>query len=1183
MSERRWTEKQKQAIDTRDRTLLVSAAAGSGKTATLTERVIRSLTDENKPVTVDRLLVVTFTNAAASELRVKISRALSEAVEKHPEDKHLERQLFLLPEAKIRTIDSFCGDILRSNADKVGVPFNYRIADVSECELLSISVMDGLIEAVYSGLLPEVAAPAEFEELADCLTDSKRAEELSEVLRYVYEKCESEEDGIDSLRRFADIYDPEKFTNVKSSLHGSYLFEKFYEMCRHYISVMTPYIERFLSSGGEYVKYYELARSDVFAISELLTEDHALLRARISNLKLVTRPRLKEKTADTERYAQIRDSFKEDLKKMRSFFVYTEEEWCTLYASLYRLTSLLYRFLARFSELYDREKLRRGMLSYADVERYAYKCLIKDGEPTEVAENIKNSYSAVYIDEYQDVNGLQNSIFRAISRPDNCFMVGDIKQSIYGFRSARPEIFASMKKAYPPIESAKDGEPATILMSNNFRCDRGIVDFVNTVFDKAFSLLGESMGYLPEDALVYSKPCEEEPEYRRPEICLIERGVQNDEEEDEKDISPEAVASKIEALLLSGRLDDGSPIKPSDIAILLRNSRGRDHLYADALLRRGIPAKISGAKNFFLSSEVLLALCLLNSIDNPRRDIYLAGLMRSPLYSFSADELFMIRQGRKESSLYDSLVAYTEEFPDFEKGRRFIFALSGYRTLSEGIAVPELLFKLYHETGLLALAAKSGGKENLMLLYDYACSFSAGEFGGLYNFIHFINSLIDKRTAFDDVKESSDDAAVRIVTCHASKGLEYPVVFLVDAGARIRNKDTSRRIAMSEDMGIAMRLRTPSGLALVDNPVMDIINHRGTAKNFEEELRVLYVALTRARERLCIVGKALSENTDEYLEKIRYIGEDLTAYSLRKLASYLEIILALTGREPMSAEAFIGRAAPSEGEEKALLPKDEKEEEGIDISALSEELYKRFTFEYKNAPLTRLPEKLSVSKASPAVLDGSDEGIFELYGEGEVGRIAAPLFISPSSADESAKRGIATHYFMQFCDLQSFAEQGADAELSRLVKQGYISERDGARVRISELEMFKASSLFAEMLTAKSLHREMRFNVRIPAERFTEDEEKRRAYLGREILVQGVIDCIIEYENGEIGLFDYKTDRLSAAELSDRTLAERVLIDRHRTQLSYYAAAAERIFGKRPSRVGIYSLHLGDTVIIPNI
>ena len=1170
MAERSWTPKQKQAIDTRDRTLLVSAAAGSGKTATLTERIIRSLMDEKNPITVDSLLVVTFTNAAASELRVKIAAALEDAVSKNPENKLLARQLFMLPQAKIRTIDSFCGDILRSNADRVGVPFNYRIADTSECDLIAEAILEGLFEAIYSGNAPEVSTPEELDELSDCLTDSKRTEEFSEILRYIYEKCESCEDGVESILRSAEVYSPSRFESVEKTLHGAYLHERMREMAEHYVKIMKDYATAF----PDVPKYAAMVDSDISAVRSLLTvTSYSAQRDSVRSLTLMTRPRVKEKTPEMERYAAIRDEFKADLKKLSPFFNYTEDMWRELYSGLYRLTSVLYRVIKKFDELFVREKLRRGALSYADVERFAYACLVKDGRKTDIAENLAASISAIYIDEYQDVNGLQNSIFEAISRPNNRFMVGDIKQSIYGFRSAKPEIFAGMKHSFTPLEKAGNGEPSTVFMSNNFRCDKGVVDFVNSIFDKAFSLLGDAIGYTAEDSLVYSKAeISKNPEYRTPEVCIIEKGVDED-----SPTAPEVVAAKIEELLSSGKLNDGSPIKPSDIAIIMRNASGKDHLYAEALDARGIPSKISAQKSFFLCAEVLLALCLLNSIDNPRRDVYLAGLMCSPLYSFTPEELFLIKKESRKKPLYDALVEFCVKNPDFEKGNEFLRTLVGYRAVSEGLSAAELIFRLYHETGLLALAAKSGGKDNLMLLYDYAREFEAGEFCGLYSFIHFINSLIDKRTTFDDNRDSGEENAVKIVTCHSSKGLEYPIVFLVDTGAKMRNKDASRSIAYSEDMSVAMRLRSPGGLAVVNNPVFDIINHYNFRKSFEEELRVLYVALTRAREQLYIIGTSPLDETDEYLAKISSKREHLTPYAMRSLGSYLDIILTTADVTPIFAKDFVNC-------EKSKAVKNNKAADDRIVVAeeeLSTLLYKRFSFEYPNVYLTELPEKMSVSKTSPTVLDGADEGVADII-DPLVSEPSAklPSFMSGSASEESAKRGIATHYFMQFCDLGNLEHNGAEAELERLVREGYLSEKDAERVRLNELYAFAGSSLFDDMKNSAALHRELRFNVRLPAELFTEDEGRLTAYNGRGVLIQGVIDCIIEYPDGEIGLFDYKTDRLTREELSNKTLAEKTLTEKHKTQLSYYALAAERIFGKYPKNVGIYSLHLGDTVMV---
>ena len=572
---------------------------------------------------------------------------------------------------------------------------------------------------------------------------------------------------------------------------------------------------------------------------------------------------------------------------------------------------------------------------------------------------------------------------------------------------------------------------------------------------------------------------------------------------------------------------------------------------------------------------MLLALCLLNTIDNPGRDIYLAGLLCSPLFDFTADDLYLIGKTGGDT-LYASLCAYVAENPDFVKGRSFLKTLEYYRTIAEGVGVDTLIYKLYRETGLMALASRSGGRENLTLLYDYARSYEAGSFKGLYNFISFINNIIDKKTTFDDARARSGIDAVKIVTAHASKGLEYPVVFLVDAQKRIYNKDRASRLAFSENFGISFRLRTPSGLAVVNNPVQDIINHRITTKIYEEELRVLYVALTRARERLYVVGECPVIDTDKYLMKLSMIRDNLTEYSFRNLGSYQEIIYACEGSRPLNRSQFAPPATATECESVETV-----EALGQEVNDLASVLEKRFAYSYPSPHLTTLPKKMSVSAMSPTILDGSEEDVDTVSTDSdEEERRILPTFATGNAADESAKRGIATHLFMQFCDLDLLVEKGAGDELARLKERGFVSAEDAERVRLREIEMFRRSSLIEEMRSAKKIHRELRFNVYLPAASFTTEEEKLLAYKDKQILVQGVIDCIIERSDGGITLCDYKTDRLTKEELCDRSLAEQKLRDKHSMQLGLYSMAIEQIFGKAPDRVEIYSLPLGDTVSI---
>lgn len=1168
MAERTWTDEQTSAIETTDKTLLVSAAAGSGKTATLTERIIRSLKDEKSNVSVDSLLVVTFTKAAAGELRSKISKALAEAVVKKLDDSRLQRQLYLLPAAKISTIDSFCNEILRSNCDRAGVPPGYRIADAAECELLAISIIEGLIEAVYNGLLPEVATPDEFEELADCLTDSKRVEELSEVFRHIHHKCENALDGIYLLRALRENYN---VTSVDGSIYGRYIDDRLREMLSHYMSAYAKYKRIFESGNDAEQKYLKMVKSDLEIMKKLAAaKDYSSVREVMMSYSLMDKPRVsKDRTADMDEMSILRDMFRKDIIYVKTYYSYTEEMWLDLYKELYRLLGVFCRFEEKFDELFSEEKRRRGAFSYADIERYTYNCLVEDGKPTDLAMNIRNQFSAIYIDEYQDVNALQDSIFEAISKPNNRFMVGDIKQSIYSFRSACPEIFARMKTSFPPLAEA-EGDCASIFMSRNFRCDKGVVDYVNNIFDRVFSFVGKSIGYQHGDRLGYAKIQEHgEPPYRYPKLCLVDK---------QSDLSnPQVVARKIKELLDSGRLNNGDPISCSDICIILREAKGRDILYAEALSELGIPSCIAGAKDFFLSSEVLLALCLLNTIDNPRRDIYLAGLLCSPLFSFTADDLCRIRSKDAET-LYESLLAYTAENPDFAKGVSFLKTLDYYRAIAEGVGVDTLIHKLYHETGLLALASKNGGKDNLMLLYDYSRDYEAGSYKGLYNFISFLNNIINKKTNFDDPRAVSGVDAVKIVTSHGSKGLEYPVVFYVYAEKVIYNKERTSRLAFSEDFGFSFKLRTPSGLAMVESPVQKAVNHFIERKLFEEELRVLYVALTRAREQLYVVGRSPIDDRDEYISKMNVIKDNLSEYALRGLSSYQEIIIACEGSVPLTEEEFcdVSIQAP----DKTVAAVSAAEESKDDLTELLKE---RFAYKYPRAHRTTLPEKLSVSLISPGILDGTDgETVMHKMSEEETDdeKPTLPTFITGTDAGESAKRGIATHYFMQFFDLEELAANGAENELKRLVKKGYISKEDEKRVRIKEIEAFVRSDLFLEMQSAKRVHKEFRFNLLLPASQFAESKERAELYKDESILVQGVIDCIIERADGSLALYDYKTDRLTREERKNPSLGAARLREKHKDQLNLYAVAVEKIFGKSPDTVKIYSLALGDTVDI---
>ena len=1205
MSEKKWTAPQRAAIDTRDRTLLVSAAAGSGKTATLTERIISSVLDEEDPINIEDMLIVTYTRAAVGELSERIGKAIKGAIKDRPGDARLERQLYMLPSAKICTIDAFCADILRANAERVGISPTFRVPDTAEAQLLAENILDALIESVFEGRAPEVASPSEIDELTDCLAQTRKQSELPAIIRLIYESTLTALDGVGAIGALVEEFNPRKFDTVENTRLGRYCMDRLGELLEHYGETFRDIKREIEAIGGsKHAKILAMIDSALSMIDTLSSCEGYDETKAVFDVLTFERAAPVSKNDALPPIKAVREAFKKELTRMgEEFFSHTSEEWLISYKGLYRLFGVLYRLIKEFDRLFRQEKIRRGILEFSDIERYTYECLWQDGKKTDIALSQAKLYRAVYIDEYQDVNSLQNKIFEAITTDTNRFMVGDIKQSIYEFRSANPRIFADMKKSYPTLGSVGDYPEASIFMSDNFRCDKGVIDFVNDVFDKLFYHLRDSIGYVEEDRLNFSKIYDHEtPEYRYPEICLVNTFGRNDPRHEvmqDSELTPAVVAAKIRELLDTGYLDNGEKIQPKHIAIIMRKVKSKAQRYTRALAELGIPSAAAESDRFFINSDVMLALCLLNSIDNPKKDVYLAGLMCSPLYGFTVGDVAVIRKTAPASTLYDSLKIYAENEEADPRVEKFLAKLNHYRLISEGLPTDKLLMKLYHETGLLALCAKSReGKDNLLLLYEHARKFESGSFGGLYNFISYINQLTGRNNDFDKREAPGECDAVRIITAHGSKGLEYPIVFFAGGESSFSQSvgvGEAPRFEYEEGFGMGMFLRTPSGLALVENSTKSIIKHYRQRKKIEEEARVLYVILTRARERLYIVGQIPSK-VEDFMEEIAAEREYMSTYGAYNIGSMLKMILTMKDFAPKLPGEFLenppyvyskeAEDSVTNGvmlEEFTSEPEDNTEEVkevNETVAAYYERLMReRFSYVYPREHLMRLPEKMSVSRLYPEILDGTDDFALRID-EDEDGEGAGilPKFRSGTDSKESAKRGIATHMLLQFCNLDNLKKNGAVAELERLKSLSFLSERDAALVRIREIESFISSELMREMSEAARIYREQRFNVKLPAEDFATDPEMKERYRGEHILVQGVIDCLYEDTHGDLHLVDYKTDRLTWEERRDKSLAEKKMREKHSLQLSYYAKAVELMFGKRPKTVRVYSLHLGELI-----
>ncbi len=1236
MATRNWTQEQTTAINMRDRTILLSAAAGSGKTAVLTERTIRALTDEENPLDLGRLLAVTFTRAAARELRERIAAALAEEVKNHPTDARLARQLRLLPTAKICTIDSFCGDLVRRNATRAGVSEGYRVADQQETDLARIALMEGLIEDAYHGLVPDLPAE-EFSNFVTRLYALREESSMGETLLSLFERMETLEGGVDTLAMFSAAYRKDAETPLMETTWGKTIRKVCGETAAHFLRVLDTAEVNFSEDTKKREK--DLAYMDLFRDIYTRLASPAITYESIMTLTAYKFPAAPSGFGD--RAPALKASFDEFKKKylangkIARLVTYTEAEWKTLFADLAHATDVLWRLAREFSRRETKESRRRGVYSFAQIERLAYNLLIENGERTPLAISLSKEYDAVSVDEYQDVSPLQHAVFAAIAEERSRFLVGDIKQSIYRFRHADPSIFASLRRAFPSPTMDPDSPAATLFMSLNFRCDPPIVAYVNQVFDVLFGQAGESIGYTSADRLGCGKQVAEGACLVTPMLAVFEStedgmaavsdgaaltnglpdaahvagGEKNplpdtdaDEEgdENEADIHAEAmwVAGTIRELLDSGTRSNGERIKPSDIAILLRAKRNKVVPYIEALLARGIPAETPEATDFFSCPEVLLALSLLRAIDNPRRDISLAATLLSPLYRFSADDLTLIRGEAPDGiPLYDALVSYCDAHPDFEKGQGFLRQLASFRSTAEDASVDHLLRRIMSETPLLSISGADGegGENKIRLLYHYALRFEGGS-SGLYSFIHYINRQIEPGKTFTPPSTPGEVAGVSVMTIHSSKGLEFPVVFVADCGKQFSNLDALDHFVFDGTHPLAFRLRDESGLIRVENPVRHIVTHTLAEENAEEEMRLLYVALTRAKERLYISGTLPKGKTvEDALNEAKQDAAALSRFTVMRRNSYLSLLLLA---HAVDGSHVILSTCPLPPESNHSVDSTDHNDfiSESGVAAFTAELRRRFGYTYPNAYLTHIPGKLSVSRLTPTLLDGT---------EGEAARLDPPAddTTPPLHADiettcpeehekyrrmpeawtgvhlpDPTEKGIVSHQFMQFCDFDRLAKEGIQAEMQRLLSLGYLSEADAALVRPEELEMFRTSSLLALMRRAREVKREFRFHAHLPAARFATDPALRETLGDEMLLVQGVMDAVVIDENGEITLIDYKTDRFTREELRDRRLAAAKMQARHAPQLRYYAAAVERIFGKKPIRTAIYALHLGDTI-----
>lgn len=1190
-----WTPKQKQAIDTRGKTLLISAAAGSGKTATLTERIVKKLTDESNPANISRMLIVTFTRLSAADLKRKISNAISDELAKNPTSQYLSKQLVLLESAHICTIDSFYLDIVRSNFQRLSLPSNFRLADEGEMALLRKSVMDDVIEKHYD---TNAQNDDGFLSFVENFTSAKQSDTLSDIFLALENKLCSKTEGTNAILNFANELkneaDGEFFESRQGRIIHQYLLNgasNYHKACSRCCDIISAnekasmaYLSVFAYEKEFLAKLFELLKQKNYT----LAREHSLSfnKQRLGTLK-------KEfQTEEIISAKALRDEETAFIKSINEkYFSFDEQNIKETMLKTADILHSLYSVLNEFEKEVLQEKIKRKAFDFDDIRRFAYQLLTDDcGEPSDIALAYREQFDEIYIDEYQDVDAMQDRIFTLISKPNNRFMVGDIKQSIYSFRGADTDVFANYKKSFPHLEDAQNSDSALIFMSNNFRCDENVIKFTNKIFSFLFGHCGESIEYTPDDDLIFSK-IEEGRSLPSPKVNVTvitaDESAKEDEdnEDDEKnDINPEAIwiANEIQRLIKYEYKADGTKIEPRDIAILMRSTTPAGDI-TRALGVLNIPCSDNSKYDLFETPDVLLVLSLLSSIDNPHRDIPLAATLYSPIFAYTMDELITIRSSAESKmSLFEALRDYNGDIQDItSKNHYFIDKLTTYRSLATSMPIDKLLNHIYRDLSVMSLDGVN--PQNLTRLYEMARRFESGSFKGLNNFISYINELIENKKVPSLTYEDADTNAVQMITAHKSKGLEFPVCFICNTQSAFSMEDTKPNLLYHSRAGIGLKLAYEGGMARLNTPMREAVALEIANAQTEEEMRILYVALTRARERLYITAHTRSRL--EKLEETSSLASTFASdFKLKKCKNWLSMILAAI-YPLVDGDSFTFTALEKDGVSINCASYVEDDAENISDEIITDKqieiIKERLDFVYPHSHLNKLPAKLSVSKLTPTVLDDIDDDAATLESFDEVKILEIEEFFESKSKITSADKGTATHLFLQFCDFENAEKNGTKAELSRLVDKKFIAPQIAELINLKQIEKFFASDFYSMLKNANKTYREQRFNILLPASHFTQDEEFKREIDGEEVLVQGVIDLFFEDENSNIILCDYKTDYLTPEELKDEALVIQKMKERHGKQLEYYSMAIERFLDKRPDKVLIYSLPYGEAVEIP--
>ncbi|MDF2607154.1 MAG: helicase-exonuclease AddAB subunit AddA [Bacillales bacterium] len=1217
----KWTDDQWKAIYARGNDILVAAAAGSGKTAVLVERIIKRILDEKNPIEVDRLLVVTFTNAAAQEMRSRIGEAIEKELKKNPSSLHLRKQLSILNSASISTIHSFCLEVIRNYYYEINIDPGFRIGNEAELQILKDDVLEELLESEYSNEVNE-----DFFNLVDAYTSDSDDSTLRNLVLKLYTFAINTPNPTEYLEKVREAYNISKINTIddlvithrlKNSiaieLEGALTNLKGSEDCCNGVNGPVVYLPNLQEEISQVADALEFTNNSTWES----------IRAKVASIEFKRLKPTKDVDAELLENAKAqRDSAKKIIGKIKEkYFQRSESSLLNDIKALYPLVCKLTNLVESFTEMFSKEKQSLGIVDFSDLEHYCLEILRNPN----VSLYYKKKFAEIYVDEYQDTNFVQEEIIRSvvseIGNKGNRFMVGDVKQSIYRFRLAEPNLFLEKYKTY-----TKDGTKTGIRidLSKNFRSRSEVLDSTNFIFE---CIMDEAVGEIEydKDARLYLgatnyPECDE----MSTELLIINSNEEvaesqiDDEESTKTDddnfedlersqIEARVIAKKIiemreqNFLVYNGKTDQKLPLKNKDIVILVRSMTWVPEMMEE-LNKQGIKVYAELSTGYFNAVEIGIFLSLLKVIDNPQQDIPLASVLRSPLVGLNEPSLAHIRSYDRSDSFYEALKYYVNNPPEnvnqevLVKVKRFTDNLNKWRTMARKTSLADFIWVLYRETGYFDfVAGLPAGKQrqaNLRVLYERAKSFEKTAYQGLFRFLQYIERMKKRGDDLGTARALSEqEDVVRIMTIHKSKGLEFPVVFISNLGKQFNMQDLNSSSLIDKELGIGLQhVRTDLSVRLDTLPLL-AIKEKAKLEQLSEEMRVLYVALTRAKEKLIMVGTI--KNKDKMIKDWNLTCDAhgvLPRYSRIKAKSYIDWVGPAFGKLLDFAEdsgvykddkvnikfKFINKhdvndvSSVEEVDDLGWMDFIKKREiiPNVDVDI---DIDARMNWIYPYENLTKVPANLTVTEIKRRSQQiEQDEGL---------AKTIAPmpfLWDRPTFMKEkdmtATERGTATHKIMQFISITSNKNVAdVECELDSMLDKELITKEDRDVVDVQKIIKFFESNIANRLINATRNWRELPFNYAIPV-----SDVYQQISSNEKVFVKGIIDCMFE-EDDELVILDFKTDKI-IGKYKDAETGKRILVGNYRKQLEIYKRAIEEITNKKVKESNLYLFDINEEV-----